>query len=418
MGFRGLGLSHQIIKGIQSYDEPTDIQRELIPSILTGRDILAGAKTGTGKSAGFILPILEMMSRKNKKSHYIDALILVPTKELARQVAEFIATYSSALAFRSIALYGGKPISAQAKRLSQGVDIVVATTGRLVEHIRANNIDLSGVNYFVLDEADTILDMGFRREIEEILKVLKVSRQNILISATLSPSLKVLSHQMLNRPISIEISKMGDITPNIKQVLYQVKEEEKIELLSYLIGSRNYKQVLLFVRKKALASTITKELNDRGLKSATIHGDRSVGARARALSEFKEGKVQVLVATDIACRGLDIKGLDVVINYDIPHVIQDYIHRVGRTGRAKREGLAILLSSPQEIVALRDIEKMLGKKIREAFIEGFTPPKIEEKRGIRNSAKKPKQTAGAFGNRKKRKESTTKKRKTTKRDRR
>jgi len=415
MGFNGLGLSHKIIKGVQNYDEPTDIQKELIPSILKGRDILAGAKTGTGKTAGFMLPILEMMSQKDKKSHYIDALVLVPTRELARQVAEFISNYSSALEFRSIALYGGKPISAQAKRLSQGVDIVVATTGRLVEHIKANNIDLSGVNYFVLDEADTTLDMGFRKEIEEILKVLKVNRQNILISATLSPSLKALSHQMLNRPISIEISKMGDVTPNIKQVLYQVKEEEKIELLSYLIGSKNYKQVLLFVRKKALASTITKELNERGLKSVEIHGDRSVGARSRALSEFKEGKVRVLVATDIACRGLDIKGLDVVINYDIPHVIQDYIHRIGRTGRARREGLAILLSSPQEIVALRDIEKMLGKRFIQEFIDGFVVPKIEERRGARVS-NKPQKTAGAFGNKKKQKQKTTKKRKTTKRD--
>ncbi len=417
MSFAKLGLSSKLLDGIKNYDKPTDIQKELIPAILKGRDVLAGAKTGTGKTAGFMLPILEMMSQKNKKSHYIDALILVPTRELARQVADFISIYSSSLEFRSIALYGGKPISAQAKRLSQGVDIVVATTGRLVEHIRANNIDLLGVNYLVLDEADTTLDMGFRKEIGEVLKALKSKRQNILISATLSPSLKVLSHQMLKRPISIEISKMGDVTPNIKQVLYQIKEEDKIELLSYLIGSRNYKQVLLFVRKKVIASNITKELNDRGLKSVEIHGDRSVGARSRALNEFKEGRVQVLVATDIACRGLDIKGLDVVINYDIPHVIQDYIHRVGRTGRANREGVAILLSSPSEIVALRDIEKMLGKKITQEFVDGFTTPKIEEKRGAR-VANKPKKTFGAFGNRKKQKANTTKKRKTTKRDKR
>ena len=416
MSFAKLGLSSKLLDGIKNYNKPTDIQKELIPAILKGRDVLAGAKTGTGKTAGFMLPILEMMSQKNKKSHYIDALILVPTRELARQVADFISIYSSSLEFRSIALYGGKPISAQAKRLSQGVDIVVATTGRLVEHIRANNIDLSGVNYLVLDEADTTLDMGFRKEIGEVLKALKSKRQNILISATLSPSLKALSHQMLKRPISIEISKMGDVTPNIKQVLYQIKEEDKIELLSYLIGSRNYKQVLLFVRKKAIASNITKELNDRGLKSVEIHGDRSVGARSRALNEFKEGRVQVLVATDIACRGLDIKGLDVVINYDIPHVIQDYIHRVGRTGRAKREGLAILLSSPSEIVALRDIEKMLGKKISQEFVEGFNTPKIEEKKGARVT-NKPKKISGAFGNRKKQKANTTKKRKTTKRDR-
>jgi len=316
-----------------------------------------------------------------------------------------------------MSLYGGTPIASQAKRLKEGVDILIATPGRLIEHLTQKNLDLQGVRYFILDEADTILDMGFIREVSQIIRELTPKRQNILISATLSGSLKELSHSLLERPLLIEVASMGSTVEELKQVLYPVEKSKKLELLSYLIGSRNYQQVLVFVRKKAEAQEVTKELIASGLTTATIHGDKSSGARSRALNDFKEKKVRVLVATDIAARGLDIKGLDVVINYDIPHVVQDYIHRIGRTGRAGREGLAIILSSHEESVALRDVERMLGRVLPREIIDGYAPPQTEALRGARKSSndKKPK-TAGAFGKKNQRTKTTTKKRKTTKRD--
>ncbi len=416
-----LGLSLDIIKALRAkgYSEPTPIQSRLIPAIMSGRDILAGATTGTGKSAGFILPILEriMEERKEWGSHYTQALIIAPTRELVKQLADSTRDYSQFLPITSMALYGGTPISSQKRRLSEGVDIVISTPGRLLEHITQRSIDLDGVGFFVLDEADTIFDMGFRGEISQIIRELTPKRQNILISATISPTLKEISHKLLHRPLQIEVDKMGKVAQNIKQVLYLVESSKKLELLSYLIGSRNYKQVLVFVRKKGIADEVSRELIASGLKSATIHGDKSIGARSRALLDFKEGRVRVLVATDIAARGLDIKGLDVVISYDIPHVTQDYIHRIGRTGRANRDGLAIVLSTPEESVALRDVEKMLGESIDRGAVEGYISPKVESKRGARAKKEKRKEKiAGAYGNKKKSK-TTTKKRKTTKRDR-
>ena len=315
-----------------------------------------------------------------------------------------------------MALYGGSPLVSQKRRLDEGIDILVSTPGRLIEHLERKNIDLGGVGYFVLDEADTIVDMGFRKEIAGIIRELTPKRQNILISATLSPTLKELSHTLLSKPLQIEVARMGATVHNLTQVLHPVEQSRKLELLSYLIGSKNYQQALVFVRKKSEAEIVYKELIASGLKSATIHGDKSSGARSRALLDFKEGKVRVLVATDIAARGLDIKGLDVVINYDIPHITQDYIHRIGRTGRAGRKGLAIILSSPEESVALRDVEKMLGSTIPREIIDGYTPPKVEQRKGARtkNPDKKEK-VAGAYG-KKKKSTTTTKKRKVTKRD--
>ena len=418
MSFSSLGLSPSILKALHGYKQPTEIQKELIPAILSGRDILASSQTGTGKTAGFVLPILEkiMKNRSENSKSYVQALIIVPTRELAKQVAQSTENYSKHLPIKSMVIYGGKPLSSQAKRLSEGVDILIATTGRLVEHLNQKNIDLSGVNYFILDEADTILDMGFRNEVSQVIRELTPKRQNILISATLVGSLKELSQEILTRPLRIEMTPLGNTLSNIKQVLYPVEEDKKLELLSFLIGSRNYQQVLVFVRTKVEAQIVEKDLIASGLKTVSIHGDKSSSARSRALEAFKEKKARVLVATDIASRGLDIKGLDIVISYDIPHITQDYIHRIGRTGRAGRNGLAIILNSPKELVALREVERMLSKSIDKEIIDGYAPKLVPNQKGARKKVneKKPK-TAGAFGKKRDKKE-TKKKRKTTKRD--
>jgi ATP-dependent RNA helicase RhlE len=320
------------------------------------------------------------------------------------------------LSLKSTVVYGGSSMASQVRRIKAGIDILVGTPGRVLEHLEQKTMDLASVDYFVLDEADTILDMGFVKEVAQIIRSLKQRRQNILISATLPGTLKELSRGLLQNPLQIEINAKRGTKELVRQVLHPVKKEKKLELLSYLIGSRNYQRVLVFVRKKIEANEIAKELNASGLKTAVIHGDRTSGARSRALNDFVEKKVRVLVATDIAARGLDIKELDVVINYDIPHVIQDFVHRIGRTGRAGRKGLAITLSSPEESVALRSVERMMGKALHVEIIPGYEPPAEKERRGSRNKGSERKsKTAGAFGRKKTGK--ITKKRKTTKRDR-
>ncbi|MFT7879146.1 MAG: DEAD/DEAH box helicase [Sulfurimonas sp.] len=415
-----LHLKPPLIKAIEEkgYKEATPIQTELIPTVFSGRDILAGAQTGTGKTAGFALPILQDLAGKFEEGrHYPKALILVPTRELAKQVHQSFVDYGTYLPLKSVVLYGGANVTAQANRLKEGTDVIISTTGRLLEHIAKNNIDLSAVKFLVMDEADTILDMGFVREVSQILQHLPEKRQNILISATLSAPLKKLSREILHKPKRIEVDSMGTAASMVKQLVYPVEAEKKTELLSYLIGSRNYTKVMVFVRKKAEADIVAKELNDSGLKTAVIHGEKSSGERSRALGNFKEGKIRVLVATDIAARGLDIPSLEVVFSYDIPHVTQDYIHRIGRTGRAGREGVAITLISPHEMVALRDVERMLGRAIPKENLEGYAPKDSGVHKGARKNAKQ-KRAQGAFGNKKKRSGtfSKSKKRKTTKRD--
>jgi ATP-dependent RNA helicase RhlE len=419
MSFSEFGLSKEIVDAIDKmgYNKPTDIQSRLIPAILSRRDIIASAQTGSGKTAAYMLPIINMVSKSRDSDRSIlRVLVVVPTRELARQISEHIDEYIKYLPLKSMAIYGGKSISTQNLRLSRGVDILVATPGRLIEHISTKSIDIKSIEYLVLDEVDTILDMGFVGEVTQIISQLKSKRQTILISATLPHRLKELSRKILYRPISIEISSIGEISSTIRQILHPVDIEKKLELLSYLIGSRNYKQVLVFVRKKSEADEVAEELNRSGLKTVTIHGDKSVGARSRALGDFRDGKVRVLVATDIAARGLDIKELDVVINYDIPHVTQDFVHRVGRTGRAGRGGLAITLSSSGESVALKSIERMLGRAIPIEMVDGYAPTTWKKHRGAREKPKEKRaKVAGAFG--KKRVKSSNKKRKTTKRDR-
>jgi len=326
-----------------------------------------------------------------------------------------VEAYGKYLPLKSVLLYGGANLTSQANRLKSGVDIIVSTSGRLLEHIGKKNISLDAVRYLVLDEADTILDMGFVHEVMQVITQLPNKRQNILISATLSGSVKRLAEKILHKPKLIEVDSMGTSAQKVALVLHPVMKERKNELLSFLIGSKNYRQVLVFVRKKQEADEVATELNLSGLKTAVIHGDKSSGVRSRALASFKEGRVRVLVATDIAARGLDIPNLPVVINYDIPHVTGDFLHRVGRTGRAGKSGLAITLVSPKEEVALKDVERLMGKAIVREEIEGYTPKVEKVQRGARKTVDKKKKTDGAFG-RKKSVEKTQKKRKTTKRD--
>ncbi|MCF6245453.1 MAG: DEAD/DEAH box helicase [Sulfurovum sp.] len=421
MSLATLGLSEALLKALKDkgYESATPIQKALIPAMFTRSDILAGAQTGTGKTAGFALPILQELTRQFKETqHYPKAVILVPTRELAKQVHASFESYGKYVPLKSIVLYGGANLTSQANRLKQGVDIIVATSGRLLEHIHQKNVNLDSIDYLVLDEADTILDMGFVHEVSKILSFLPQRRQNVLISATLSGSVKRLAEQILSKPKLIEVDIMGTSASNVEQIVYPVEKEKKTELLSYLIGSRNYSQVLVFVRKKELADEVAKELNLSGLKTSVIHGSKSSGERSRALEGFKEGKIRVLVATDIAARGLDIPNLNVVMNYDIPHVTGDYIHRIGRTGRAGAKGLAITLISPLEMVALKDVEKLMGKAILQEKLEGYAPKEIPKQKGARKNPKEHKSADGAFGKKKKKSTtfSSTKKRKTTKRD--
>ncbi len=421
VSFATLGLDAKILQALKEKDyiAATPIQKALLPAIFTGRDIVAGAQTGTGKTAGFVLPILQKLYGSFiEAEHYPKALIIVPTRELAKQVEDAVRSYGRYLPLRSMVLYGGTNFTAQAKRLKAGVDIVVATTGRVLEHLKEHNVKLDAVEYLVLDEADTMLDMGFMHELSQILYYLPTDRQSILISATLSGSVKRLAQKVLHKPRLIQLDAMGTTAQRVTQVVYPVEKEKKSELLSYLIGSQNYHQVLVFARKKEVADAVADELNLSGLKTAVIHGGRSSGDRSRALRGFREGKIRVLVATDIAARGLDIPKLSVVINYDIPHVTSDYIHRIGRTGRAGAKGLAITLISPTEMIALKDVERLMGKAIPQERLEGYTPEIDITQKGARRSPKESKRADGAFGKKKKKSStfSTNKKRKTTKRD--
>jgi len=422
MSLSTLGLYPEILKALKDrgYEVATPIQKALIPVMLQGHDIMAGAQTGTGKTASFTLPILQELTKKLEEevtTHHLKAIIIVPTRELARQVHESVESYGKYLPLKSVVLYGGANMTSQANRLKSGVDIVVATSGRLLEHIGKKNISLESVRYLVLDEADTILDMGFLHEVMQIIEKLPKKRQNVLVSATLSGSVKRLAERILHKPKLIEVDSMGTSAQNVELLVHPVTKEKKMELLSFLIGSRNYRQVLVFVRKKQEADEVAKELNLSGLKTSVIHGDKSLGVRTRALEAFKERKVRVLVATDIVARGLDIPNLAVVMNFDIPHVTGDFLHRIGRTGRAGKRGCAITLVSPKEEVALKDVERLMGKAIQREEIEGYTPKIEKVQRGARKKVvDRKKKTDGAFGRKKSSSTPTKKKRKTTKRD--
>ena len=377
MSFHTLGLSAELLRAVtdQGYTEPTPVQRQAIPVILEGRDILAGAQTGTGKTAGFTLPLLQ---RLNATAHAngrrrVRALILTPTRELAAQVEESVRTYGRHLPLSSAVIFGGVKINPQIDKLRRGVDILVATPGRLLDHVGQKTLDLSGVEILVLDEADRMLDMGFIRDIRRILALLPAARQNLLFSATYTDEIRKLADGLLDAPALIQVPRCDATAARISQVIHPVDRERKRELLSFLIGSQNWKQVLVFTRTKHGANRLAEQLDRDGINAAAIHGNKSQAARTRALEDFRLGKVRVLVATDIAARGLDIDQLPHVVNFELPHVAEDYVHRIGRTGRAGREGEAVSLVCVDENHLLRDIERLLKRDIPRVVIAGHEP---------------------------------------------
>ena len=373
MSFKNLGLSDELLNTIQKegYSESTPVQERAIPLINKGMDILAGAQTGTGKTAAFALPILNRLQQSKSNKRKVRALILTPTRELAAQVNNSFRTYGIALPFKTIEIFGGVSMRPQKSKLKKGVDIVVATPGRLLDHLSQNTIDLSGVEVFVLDEADRMLDMGFKRDIEKVIKQLPERRQNLLFSATFPKEIQKLASRLLNSPKKIQVASENSTAEKVKQTVYPVDQSRKRELLIHSIKENNWFQVLVFIKTKRAADKLTRQLNKKGILSDTIHGNKTQAARSKALEGFKKGKVQVLVATDVAARGIDIDLLPVVINFNLPMVAEDYIHRIGRTARAGKEGEAISLVCAEEFNLLSDIERLLKFRIPREDIEGF-----------------------------------------------
>jgi ATP-dependent RNA helicase RhlE len=376
MQFNSLGLSQALLKAIskKGYTTPSPIQQKAIPPILQGRDILASAQTGTGKTAGFTLPLLHILSENPKEKYRpIRALILTPTRELAAQVYANVKEYSEFLELRSAVIFGGVNQNPQVTTMRQGIDVLVATPGRLLDLINQNHISLKRVEILVLDEADRMLDMGFLRDIERIIKLMPVKRQNLMFSATFSSDIKKLAHGILNNPVQVEATPENTTVDAISQKVYRVAKGLKTDLIIKLISDGNWKQVLVFTRTKHGANKLCEKMAKAGIKAAAIHGNKSQGARTKALGGFKNGSVSVLVATDIAARGLDIPLLPHVINFELPNISEDYVHRIGRTGRAGASGEALSLVSADETTYLRDIEKLVGIKIPVEIVEGFEP---------------------------------------------
>ena len=375
MPFEQLGLKAELVRAVsaQGYARTTPIQAKTIPLILEGRDVLAGAQTGTGKTAAFTLPLLQRLDASRPQGRHPRALILTPTRELAAQVAESVATYGRFLALRHAVVFGGVGFNPQAQRLRRGVDVLVATPGRLLDHVGQGTVNLSHIEILVLDEADRMLDMGFIHDIRKILATLPKRRQNLLFSATYSDEIKRLADGLLHQPALVEVARRNTTAENVDQLVHRVDRDRKRELLSYLIGAGNWRQVLVFTRTKHGANRMAEQLARDGITSAAIHGNKSQGARTRALADFKAGKVRVLVATDIAARGLDIDRLPHVVNYELPNVPEDYVHRIGRTGRAGEDGVALSLVSSDEVKFLADIQRLLKRELRAEIVSGFEP---------------------------------------------
>lgn len=379
MLFSELGLSEEIVRAVteQGYTSPTPIQTQAIPAVLAGGDLLAGAQTGTGKTAGFTLPILQRLNRPGPKSvsgtRAVRALILTPTRELAAQVEESVRIYGKYLKLTSAVIFGGVSINPQIALLKKGVDILVATPGRLLDHMQQGTVDLTKIEVLILDEADRMLDMGFIRDIRRVLTALPPKRQNLLFSATFSDEIKALADGLLNSPAMIEVARRNSTAEVISQKVHPVDRNRKHPLLAHLIKSENWFQVLVFTRTKHGANKLVEQLGKDGISAMAIHGNKSQSARTKALAEFKSGALQVLVATDIAARGIDIDQLPHVVNYDLPNVPEDYVHRIGRTGRAGATGEAVSLVCVDEHDMLKGIEKLIKRSIPREVIAGFEP---------------------------------------------
>jgi superfamily II DNA/RNA helicase len=378
--FADFGLAPEILRALsdQGYVHPTPIQAQAIPVVLQGRDVMGAAQTGTGKTAGFSLPIIQMLlahasSSMSPARHPVRALILTPTRELAVQVADNVRAYAVHTPLRSTVVFGGMDMKPQTETLRRGVEIVIATPGRLLDHVEQKNISLAQVQMLVMDEADRMLDMGFLPDLQRIINLLPKKRQNLMFSATFSPEIKKLAASFLTDPLTIEVARSNATNTSITQVLYKVQEEQKRDVVEHLIRSRALKQVLVFSNTKIGASRLARYLEQAGIKASAIHGDKTQQERIAALDDFKKGEIDVLVATDVAARGLDITDLPCVINYDLPYNAEDYVHRIGRTGRAGATGDALSVYSEKDERLLVDIEKLIKQTITRGELTGFAP---------------------------------------------
>ena len=413
--FPNLGLSAELLRAVaeQGYTQPTPIQAQAIPLVLAGRDLIGAAQTGTGKTASFTLPLLQLLAGhanyRNSAStsparHPVRALILVPTRELAAQVQDSVRVYGRHLRIRSAVIFGGVGIGPQINDLRRGVDIVVATPGRLLDHVQQRTIDLRSVEILVLDEADRMLDMGFIHDIRRVFALLPTKRQNLLFSATFPDEIRKLSDQFLNAPATVEVARRNAPIELIAQVAHPVDKERKRELLSHLVKSHGWQQVLVFTKTKHGANRLAEQLSEDGIDADAFHGNKSQPQRTRALKRFKDGELQVLVATDIAARGIDIDMLPHVVNFDLPHVSEDYVHRIGRTGRAGASGEAVALVSGEDRPLLAAIERLISKKIEQRVVVGFEPSRAyqtarhlpDQRGGQRSQARRP-STKGPSG---------------------
>ncbi|AKV96192.1 ATP-dependent RNA helicase RhlE [Marinobacter sp. CP1] len=375
MSFSSLGLSEQLVRATsdQGYETPSPIQAQAIPAVLSGRDVMAAAQTGTGKTAGFTLPLLQRLGENPRTGKGPRALILTPTRELAAQVHDSVNLYSKYVPTKAAVVFGGVKINPQMMKLRKGLDVLVATPGRLMDLYQQNAVRFNEVEILVLDEADRMLDMGFIRDIRKILSLLPAKRQNLLFSATFSNEIRTLAEGLLDNPVQVEVAARNTSAENIKQSVYPVDQSQKTALLSKLVRDNSWDQVLVFTRTKHGANRLTQKLEKDGITAAAIHGNKSQGARTRALADFKAGEVRVLVATDIAARGLDIKQLPQVVNFELPNVPEDYVHRIGRTGRAGESGHALSLVSADEGKMLAGIERLIKKQLPRTEVEGFEP---------------------------------------------
>lgn len=382
--FDQLGLSSHLLNTLSelNFTQPTSVQEQAIPLVLQGQDVLAGAQTGTGKTAAFGLPIIQRLIETKDNvipnPKLVRALVLVPTRELAQQVYDNLVSYSQGTDLKIVVAYGGTSMKVQTDNLKAGADILVATPGRLIDHMFTKNIMLSQTETLVLDEADRMLDMGFMPDIKRILKRMNEERQTLFFSATFDNKIKAIAHRMMDNPSEIQVTPTNSTAETVTQIVYPVDKKRKSELLAYLIGSKNWQQVLVFTKTKQGTDALVKELKLDGIKAASINGDKSQGARQKALDDFKSGKVRALIATDVAARGLDIQQLEQVVNFDMPYKAEDYVHRIGRTGRAGNSGLAVSLMSRDEEYLLEAIETLLDKRLPQEWLQGFEPSLIEE----------------------------------------
>ena len=378
MPFASLGLMPELVRALadRGYAQPTPVQSRVIPEILAGRDILAGSQTGTGKTAGFTLPLLQRLNAQQPLSRAPRAVVLVPTRELAAQVADSIKSYGKYLSLRTLTIFGGVSINPQIEALQRGTDILVATPGRLLDHAQQRNVDLRQIEILVLDEADRMLDMGFIADIRRVIKLLPQQRQNLLFSATYSDDIRRLAQGLLKQPVEIEVARRNAAIETVEQGAYMIQKDRKRALLSHLIRQGDWNQVLVFTRTKHGANRLTKQLQDDGIEAAAIHGNKSQSARTKALADFKGFNIRALVATEVAARGLDIKELPHVVNYELPNVPEDYVHRIGRTGRAGATGIALSLVAPDETGLLKDIERVTGKRVQQLPIPPISEPPV------------------------------------------